>query len=77
MTSFSANSAHNKWTQLLAEKINTEHSNLRAGVKSSTGNIVTVNGKSDVFSKAGSNFRVLRYKSSKLLEAVEATASYP
>lgn len=52
-----ANGARNTWTRLLAEKINVEHTNLRAGVKSSTGNIVTVNGKNDVFSKAGSNIQ--------------------
>lgn len=56
------NGQRNVWPRLLAEKINQEHISLKAGVKSSHGHIITVNGKNDIFTSANSGIQRVEIK---------------
>lgn len=63
----------NQWPLLLAEKINKEHDNIRAGIKGSNGLITPAKGKNDIFAKGDSRITRVEIK----IESAPSTVPAP
>lgn len=57
-----ADGKRNQWPRLLAEKINQEHQDLRAGIKAANGSITPAAGKNDIFAKGSSRITRVEIK---------------
>lgn len=57
-----ADGKRNQWPRLLAEKINQEQQDLRAGIKSANGSITPTSGKNDIFAKGSSRITRVEIK---------------